>query len=261
MRRIHPERFQVAKRGTTREINSRIALNLVRANQPISRADLARAMGVSRGAVTLIVNDLLDRKLVFEGATGEAVRGRKPTFLYINARRRSVVAVDIRASETHLMLADLLGKPLSGVVSFPTVRDPGVLVPALGARIKRLLKDHPEVGACDGVGVVVPGMVEHASMRVLHAPTLGWRNVDVAEPLSRALGLRVQVENSGRACALAQLWTHRAGSSPAPGDLVFVSVSDGIGVGVMMNGDVLRGRHNIAGEFGHVPLSLDGPPC
>ena len=261
MRRIHPERFQIAKRGTSREINSRIALNLVRANQPISRADLARVMGVSRSAVTLIVNDLLARKLVFEGATGEAVRGRKPTFLYINARRRSVVAADIRASETFLMVADLLGKPISAVVSFPTTRDPKALVAVLGARIKRLLKEHPEAGICEGVGVVVPGMVEHATMRVLHAPTLGWRNVDLAEPLSIATGLRVQVENSGRACALAQLWAHRAGSAPAPGDLVFISVSDGIGVGVMMNGDVLRGHHNIAGEFGHTPLSLDGPPC
>src|SRR5262245_24282557 len=124
MRRIHPEQFKIATRGTSREINSRIALNLVRAHQPISRADLARAMGVTRSLVTLIVNDLLDRKLVFEGATGETVRGRKPTFLYINARRRIVVAADIRASDTFLMLADLMGKPLSGVVSFPTERDP-----------------------------------------------------------------------------------------------------------------------------------------
>src|SRR5262245_66162022 len=100
MRRINPSRFKVATRGTSREINSQIVLNLVRAHQPISRADLARAMGVSRAAVTLIVNDLLERQLVFEGATGQTVRGRKPTFLYINARRRSVVAVDIRASET-----------------------------------------------------------------------------------------------------------------------------------------------------------------
>jgi predicted NBD/HSP70 family sugar kinase len=71
----------------------------------------------------------------------------------------------------------------------------------------------------------------------------------------------VLIENSGRACALAQLWALRGGSAPAPGDLVYVSVSEGIGVGVMMNGEVVRGRHNIAGEFGHVPLSLDGPPC
>ena len=166
MRRINPARFQVAKRGTSREINSQIVLNLVRTHQPISRADLARAMGVSRASVTLIVNDLIARKLVFEGATGEAVRGRKPTFLYIDARRRTVVAADIRASETFLMLADLLGKPLTGVISFPTVRDPQALVAALAARIKALVAEHSAIGTCEDIGVVVPGMVEQATMRV-----------------------------------------------------------------------------------------------
>jgi N-acetylglucosamine repressor len=261
VRRINPARFQVAKRGTSREINSQIVLNLVRTHQPISRADLARAMGVSRASVTLIVNDLIARTLVFEGATGETVRGRKPTFLYIDARRRTVVAVDIRASETFLMLADMLGKPLTGVVSFPTVRDPRELVATLAARIKALTGEHSAVASCGDVGVVVPGMVEHSTMRVLHAPTLGWRNVDLREPLAAATGLRVQVENSGRACALAQMWTLGSGRLLPPGDLVFVSVSDGIGVGVIINGELLRGRHNIAGEAGHIPLSLDGPRC
>jgi predicted NBD/HSP70 family sugar kinase len=261
MRRINPNRFRIATRGTSRAINSQIVLNLVRAHQPISRADLARTMGVARGAVTLIVTDLLSRKLIFEGATGETVRGRKPTFLYIDSRRRAVVAADIRASETYLMLADLLGKPLAGVTSFATVRDPKQLVAALAARIKALLKEHPEVDACEGIGVVVPGMVEHSTMTVLHAPTLGWRNVQLRDALAAATGLPVQIENSGRACALAQAWTLRGDGTTGTGDLVFVSVSDGLGVGVIINGEVLRGRHNIAGEFGHVPLSLDGPRC
>jgi N-acetylglucosamine repressor len=261
MRRINPNRFKVATRGTSREINSRIVLNLVRTHQPISRADLARLMGVRRGAISLIVSDLLDQRLIFEGATGETVRGRKPTFLYIDSRRRAVLAVDIRASESFLMLTDLVGKPLSGVVSIPTLADPKALMPALAARIKRLLAQHPDVDCCEGIGVVVPGMVEHATMRVLHAPTLGWRNVEVREPLMALTGMPVQVENSGRACALAQMWARRADSAAGRGDLVFISVSDGIGVGVIMNGEVLRGRHNIAGEFGHVPLSLDGPRC
>ena len=261
MRRINPARFRIATRGTSREINSRIVLNLVRARQPISRADLARAMGVSRAAVTLIVNELLARKLILEGATGEAVRGRKPTFLYIDSRRRAVVAADIRSSQTFLMLADLVGKPLTGIVSFPTRRDPKAVVETLATRIKKLLAEHPEVDTCAGIGVVVPGMVEHATMRVLHAPTLGWRDVRLREALAAATGLPVQIENSGRACALAQMWSLRADAVSIPSELVFVSVSDGVGVGVIMNGEVLRGRHNIAGEFGHVPLSLDGPKC
>src|SRR5262245_51267839 len=215
--------FTVATRGTTREINRSIVLNLVRAHQPISRADLARMMSVRRGAVSLIVNDLLRDGLIFEGATGETVRGRRPTFLYIDSRRRAVVAADIRASETYLMLADLLGNPLTGIVSFPTAREPKVVIKALAAGIKKLLAEHPEVDTCVGVGVVVPGMVEHATMRVLHAPTLGWRDVQLREGLAAATGLPVQIENSGRACALAQLWSLRSDAVSIPNELVFVS--------------------------------------
>ena len=88
MRRISPTDFRIARRGTSREINRQIALNLVRAKQPLSRADLARLMGVRRGAISLLVNDLLRSGLVFEGAKGESKRGRKPMHLYIETRRR-----------------------------------------------------------------------------------------------------------------------------------------------------------------------------
>ena len=260
MRRIDPSRFRVATQGTSREINRQIALNLVRARQPISRADLARAMSVRRSTVSVIVNELLEQRLIFEGATGQAVRGRKPTFLYIESRRRCVAAVDVRASQTFLMLTDLVGKPLGGVVGIPTARDPKTLVANLARRIKPMIAEQHDVDACEGIGLVVPGMIEYATKRVLHAPTLGWRNVQLAEPLSAATGLPVHIENSGRACALAQLWTMRDEVS-APGDLVFVSVSDGLGVGVVVHGEALRGRNNTGGEFGHISLSLDGPRC
>ena len=264
MRKIDPVRFQIATQSTSREINRRIVLNLVRARQPISRADLARAMGVRRGSVSLIVNDLLARGLIVEGATGKTIRGRKPTFLYIDSRRRTVIAVDVRATQTFMMLADLLGKPVSGVSRFPTTRDPKALVAAIAARARALLEDDGGSGACEGVGVSVPGMIEQSTMRVIHAPQLGWRNVDLREPLAAALGLPVQVENSGRACALAQLWAMHGTQPPglvAGGDLIFVTVSDGLGFGIVVHGELLRGRHNAAGEFGHVPLTMNGPQC
>jgi predicted NBD/HSP70 family sugar kinase len=91
-------------------------------------------------------------------------------------------------------------------------------------------------------------------------PNQGWRNVDLQARLAVATGLPVHVENSGRACALAQMWETRNVAARVR-NLVFVSVSDGIGVGVVVNGELLRGRHNIAGEFAHMPLSIDGPRC
>ena len=261
MRKINPHDFKVARRGTSRTINRQIALNLIRAHQPVSRADLARLMNVRRGVASLLVSELLDEALIFEGAMGEAVgRGRRPTFLYIDSRQRCVVGVDIRASRTYIMVTDLMGRQLGVVSSFQTNRDVGVLTQELSRRIKQVLADYKEVGACEGVGVAVPGMVDPAAGRVVHAPTLSWRDVNLRDPLAAAIGIPVHIENSGKACALAQLWATRS-DVMASGISVFVSVSDGVGIGVVVNGELLRGRHNTAGEFGHVPLSIDGPRC
>src|SRR6201991_121121 len=260
MRKINPHDFKVARRGTSREINRQIALNLIRTHQPISRADLARLMNVRRGVASLLVGELLSESLIFEGALGEAVgRGRRPTFLYIDSRQRCVVSVDIRASRTYILVTDLMGKQLGVVSSFQTNKDVAVLTQGLTRRIKQTLADK-EIGACAGIGVVVPGMVDPSVGRVLHAPTLGWRDVTLRDPLAAALGIPVQIENSGKACALAQLWTTRSDMGAAANS-VFVSISDGVGTGVVVNGELLRGRHNTAGEFGHVPLSIDGPRC
>ena len=261
MRKINPHDFKVARRGTSREINRQIALNLIRAHQPVSRADLARLMNVRRGVASLLVSELLSESLIFEGAVGESVgRGRRPTFLFIDSRERCVVGVDIRASRTYILVTDLVGRQLGAVSSFQTNRDVDVLIQELARRIKQILADYKEVGACGGVGVSVPGMVEPAAGRVVHAPTLGWHDVSLRDPLAIALGIPVHIENSGKACAMAQLWATRT-DVVASGNSVFVSVSDGVGVGIVVNGELLRGRHNTAGEFGHVPLSIDGPRC
>ncbi|HYE88340.1 MAG TPA: ROK family protein, partial [Vicinamibacterales bacterium] len=259
MRSAPPPHLRVATRGTTRAINRQIALNLIRTNQPISRADLARLMGTRRGAVSLLVSQLIADGDVYEGATGEARRGRKPTFLYIDSRKRCVVAVDIRTTRTLVMVTDLVGQQLASVTSFPTERDPKRFVAGLVKRVKAILLEHKDLGRCQGVGVVVPGMVEAESGRVLRAPNLGWRDLNLRDPIAAALGLPVQIENSGKACALAELWAARGGQGHR--NFIFVTVSDGLGIGVVLGGELVRGQHNIAGEFGHVPLNVDGPRC
>jgi len=103
-------------------------------------------------------------------------------------------------------------------------------------------------------------MVDYRTGRILNAPTLGWRDVDVRDKLAAATGLPVQVENSGRACSLAHMWLER-GESASTQSFVYISVSDGVGVGIVVNGELVRGHDHIAGEFGHMPLSLDGPRC
>jgi N-acetylglucosamine repressor len=259
MRRINPTGFRIAKRGTFREINRQIALNLVRAKQPISRAELARLMGVRRGAVSRLVDDLLRTGLVFEGAKGESKRGRKPMHLYIETRRRCALAVDVSASRTLIMVTDLLGYPLLDLRDFPTPARPEGLIRELVEFIERILTDHPEVGECSGIGVAIAGLVDlEGGLR--YAPTLDWRDVDLLRPLQAATSLPVVVENSVKACVLAQVWAVR-GDALVEGPVAFVNASDGVGVGIAIDGKLLRGPDNLAGEFGHIPLSIYGPRC
>jgi predicted NBD/HSP70 family sugar kinase len=243
MRKINTRSFHLATRSTAREVNRQIVLNLVREHQPISRADLARRMGVARGSVTPLVKELLADGLIYEGSIAETSRGRKPTLLYVRTRDRLAVGIDVRFSRTSVILSDFGGREIA-VETFATPLDPAELTAELGRRVVRLVETHADAGECEGVGLVVPGMVDRRTAVVLNAPTLGWRDVD----------------RDAAACAMAHMWLSQA-SGDGVDNFVYLTVSDGVGTSVVVNGEVLRGYRSTAGEFGHVPLSLDGPQC
>ncbi len=108
--------------------------------------------------------------------------------------------------------------------------------------------------------MVVPGMVDRRG-RVLNAPQLGWRDVQIRSGLAERTGLPVHVENSGAACALAHIWLGPGEGGNGVRDFVYVTVSDGVGTGVVVNGELVRGHGHTAGEFGHIPIGPDGPRC
>ncbi len=259
MRTINPRDFNRATRSTSRQINRLILLNLVREFQPISRADLARRMTVGRGMVTTLVKELLAEGAVYEGALADAPRGRRPKMLHVQTRDRLVAAIDIRFSRTYLLLSDFGANQLA-LESFGTVFDPDQLLDELALRVRRLLRAHATRGHCEGIGIVIPGMVDRRG-RVLNAPQLGWRDVQIRSGMAERTGLPVHVENSGAACALAHIWLGPGERGSGMRDFVYVTVSDGVGTGVVVNGEVVRGHGHTAGEFGHIPISSDGPRC
>jgi predicted NBD/HSP70 family sugar kinase len=259
LRKIDTRRFVRATRSTPREINRQILLNLVRDHQPVSRADLARHMRIGRGMVTSLVDELLAEEAIYEGETVDAPRGRKPKSLFVRTRDRLVVAIDVRFSRTYLMLGDFAGNAVA-TESFDTVVDPAEFIATIVDRTLRLLEDNRASGRCEGIGLVVPGMVDQRSGRILNSPQLGWRDVDVRDAIAAGTGLTVQIENAPIACALAHIWLGQRGGDSGR-DFAYVTVSDGVGVGIVVNGQVIRGHSHTAGEFGHIPLDLDGPRC
>jgi N-acetylglucosamine repressor len=104
-------------------------------------------------------------------------------------------------------------------------------------------------------------MVDRRTGRVLYAPRLGWRDVELRDAMSEKLGgLPVYVESAPIACALARLWLSPE-ESGVVSSFAYVSISEGVGVGLVLNGEALRGEAQTAGEFGHVSLDPSGPEC
>lgn len=246
-------RIRAASSDVARDINRRIVLNLIRTRQPISRADLARASGLQRSTISLIVEELVQEHWVLAGPTGRLPRGRRPTFLRLNDDR-VIIGIDIRPTQITVALADVNGRFTSQEV-IATPGDPETAVDALIQRIQLI------AGSCrgkkiEGIGISLPG--RSSSGRLVFAPNLKWGDFDIRSPIVKATGLEVELENAANACVLAAVWFDRTESCR---DLVVVTVSEGIGAGILTNGQLARGFNNMAGEFGHVPLDPDGPPC
>jgi predicted NBD/HSP70 family sugar kinase len=256
MRKIDLTNFQVATSETARQINRRITLNFLRHHQPMSRADLSRRSGLQRSTVSAIVDQLIEEGWVTEGAIGRLPRGRRPRFLHLNVERTGIVGVNLRPEMTTVGLANVDAR-FEAQRAFPTPGDPPGFVRAVARTIANLRAAHPRM-VCEGIGVSLPGRVDETG-RLVFAPNLGWRDVNVRQMLESATGLPVNVENAANACALGEVWFGRHDEHIR--HLVAVTVSEGIGVGVILNGQLVHGANAMAGEFGHMTLDEDGPPC
>jgi predicted NBD/HSP70 family sugar kinase len=250
----HKNRVQVASSEGVRDINRKAVLNLIRTKQPISRADLARISGLQRSTISLIAEDLIEGHWVLEGPTGRLPRGRRPTFLRLNDDR-VIIGVDIRPVQITVALADVNGKFSSQEV-MPTAATPKAAIDGVIARIQRLL--HSCGGKkVEGIGISLPGRVEPGSGCLVFAPNLKWTDYDIADAVHKATGFDVEMENAANACVLASVWFDHTESR----NVVVVTVSEGIGAGILVNGRLARGFSGMAGEFGHVPLDPEGPLC
>ena len=256
MRKIDLTNFNVASSETARHINRRIALSLIRRHQPLSRAELARRSGLQRSTVSAIIEQLIREGWVTEGASAASARGRRPRFLHLNVERAGIIAVDLRPNTTRVGLAGLDARFVMQT-DWPTPATPEEFARALASTVTAFRGAHPDM-IYEGVGISLPGRVDDTGMLVF-APNLRWRSVNLRTLLESTIDLPVVLENAASACALAELWFGRHPDNVK--DLIAVTVSEGVGVGLLMNGQLFHGTGALAGELGHVTLDEDGPRC
>jgi predicted NBD/HSP70 family sugar kinase len=252
---LHKVEDQIARHNTIRDINRQIVLNYVRARSPISRADIARETSLQRSTVSAIVDDLHASGLVEEIGTGDSTGGRKPTLLKLKGGTPIAIGIDVTPRETTIVLADLTGQILEKE-SFPTSSDIGYMDRQILDKVKALRSTHLDADL--EVGISIPGITDQRQGAIPYVPYLQWTNWDIGEKIKKATGLEVTIDNDANAVALAELWF---GSEEIrrTRNFITVLVAEGIGTGIIIDGQVYRGENGAAGEFGHMFLGDNAP--
>jgi predicted NBD/HSP70 family sugar kinase len=256
MRRIDLRKAQAARSSTIRDINRQIVLNYVREREPISRADIARETALQRSTVSTIVEELKDEGLIEEVGAGRSTGGRRPTLLRLRAAGALAIGVDITPSQTTVVTSDLAGRVLRRE-DFPVSRRPEDVV-SLVIDCVRDMASKADGQSVAGVGVSLPGLVEPETGRAIYIPYFRWRDWAIAEEVGAATGLAVRVDNDANAAALAELWFGRPEVSDAR-DFIMVLIAEGIGTGIVFDGQIYRGERGAAGEFGHMIVGQQAP--
>jgi len=255
IKRIDLAYVELASSEIARDINRDIVLELIRSHQPVGRAELARFSGLQPSTVSAIVEQLLREKWITEGAVAKRPRGRRPTMLALNDELVILVA-DLRPGLAILALVDLNGRFLARE-SITLASDAERATAKIAEAMETMRKQFPDK-TFEGVGISVPGRVSPETQRILLAPNLHWADFDVKRVLSDRLKLQVELDNDANACLISELWFgHMDGIRNA----VLVAIGEGLGSAILANGQILSGRHGLAGEFGHIPIDPAGPLC
>lgn len=246
---------ELASSESARDINRDIVLELIRARQPVARADLSRLSGLQPSTVSAIVEQLLCERWIKEGAVVRRPRGRRPTLLSLNDELVILVA-DLRPQQAIVAVVDLNGRFLAREV-VPLVSDPARSVDKIIESMRVMRGDHANK-TFEGVGVSLPGRIHPESQRLILAPNLKWSDYDLKGAIEKKLDLQVELENAANACLLSELWFGRIDGVR---NAVLITVSEGLGTAILANGQIVAGRDGLAGEFGHIPINPDGPVC
>lgn len=260
MKRIYLQKAknQIARPNTIRDINKQIVLNYVRERAPISRAEIARETALQRSTVSAIVDGLQSVGLIEEIGMGSSTGGRKPTLLKLKTGTPVAIGVDVTPRQTTVALADLAGKVLDKK-EFPTSPDKAFMSGQIVEKVSAFAEKYKNSEL--GVGISVPGIADQSLSKPIYIPYFQWRDWDICEQIMDKTGLPVTVDNDANAIALAELWFGREKIRKIR-NFITVLVGEGIGTGIIFDGQVYRGEKGAAGEFGHMIVGENGPvPC
>ncbi|MEV8434263.1 ROK family transcriptional regulator [Streptomyces chartreusis] len=242
-----------------RRRNLASVMHTVSAEGPLSRAAVASRIGLTRAAVSTLVDELIRSGLLEElGPERPGRVGRPGSALAVSGHGPAGIGAEIGVDHLAVCAVDLRGEVRARAVRHGANRGraAGPVIEELDALVRKVVAEAEREGLWPaGLAVAVPGLVARDTRTVVRAPNLDWRDTDLAELLPTDFPLTVG--NEADFGALAELWL----GDGTPRDFLHVSAEIGIGAAVVVDGGLLRGTRGFAGELGHVPVEPYGPEC
>ncbi len=240
--------------------NRRLILNIVR-KKPASRAELAKMTGLTRAAVTLIVEELIKDGILMETGTAEADYGRKPVLLDLEPHNNYAVGVSVARDGCNVGLMNIKGVLLDKhQVTIDGAMDAYEIIAAIIEKINKIMADSSlPAEKFLGIGINTPGPVDIKDGRVLNPPNFDlWHNVNIVTEFKKSFPFNVFLENNATALALAE---KNYGRGAEFGSFMLMVVDAGIGAGIVINDRIYRGVGGFGSEVGHTSIDINGKAC
>jgi N-acetylglucosamine repressor len=251
-------RVSSTSRARMRRMNEASVFGIIHDFGPIARAEIASMSGLSLATISGITGALIDDGIVVEQRAGESTGGRRPSLLAID--RSAAVAIGVKLINDRVVVALTdLGAELIELRSAPLGDDlsPEAVVEILGGVIDGIRAAHPDRRFI-GLGLGMAGVIDRVSGTCRFSPFLPWRDVQIRDLIQQRINLPVFIENDVNALTIAERWFGEGSTSP---NFLVVTIGRGVGMGIMLNGDLYRGGQSGAGEFGHMTIVEGGPRC
>ena len=248
------------RRGPTlaKDINRRLVYKTIKQKVRTSRVEVARALHLNKNTVNAIVGELAEAGFVRDiGRQSASGAGRKPIVIEFHAANKWAIGAQLTSTAIHWAVTDLYARPHE-TFSTPLDRsDPEGVIGVLADRIG-LLTDKYGPAGCIGLCLGIPGLLETGAAPVIQSSHLNWRDVPLPAMLEERLSLPVLLDHSVKLASLGELWH---GQGQGVDHFIYCNFGNGVGCSLILNGAVVRGAANLAGELGHFVIDPHGPVC
>ena len=236
------------------DINSKLVLTHILNDGPISRATLAKKLGLTKATISAIVQELIDKHLVIESGSDNTSRGRKPILLTFNPYCGYIITIDLEEEYLILMTSHLKGEDFK-TTRYPNSKSADEIIGYLSSLIRQTLDILPNsfygvVGICLGIHGVVN------DNKIVFTPYSPYGKVDFVTSLEAQFSIPVYLENEANLSIIGEKTFYYNYAN-----MVGISIHSGIGLGIIINHELFAGYNGNAGEFGHTIVEVNGLPC